>query len=382
MQKSPAFIEQSADQTQINLPRLAVKTICLFILINLAFALANPLPVLGRLSAYNALFPGRLRLPYGENSSQSYNLSLFNLEAMFASHAVAAPKTGNEYRVVLIGDSSTWGFLLKPEQTLSAALDADHLTATDGRKVHVYNLGYPTLSLAKDLLLLKYALHYQPDLIVWLVTLEFFPRDKQLASPIVQHNPVDMQALIQAYGLNLDPHDPGFTRSGFWQNTLLGQRRDLADLLRLQLYGVMWAATGIDQYYPPTYDPPQVNLPDDETFQGLKPPALRPDDISLDVLQAGFQAAGKVPVLLVNEPIFTSNGENSDIRYNFFYPRWAYDQYRQILSTESQAHGWHYLDLWDLLPAHEFTNSAIHVTPAGEAEIAQRIAEAVLSLDQ
>ncbi len=382
MQKPSVSVKQAANHVQLNLPRLAAKTIGLFILFNLLFALTNPLPALGRISAYNFLFPGRQRLPYGENSSQSYNLSLFNLDAMFASHAVAAAKTADEYRVVLIGDSSTWGFLLKPDETLSAALDAGHLTGPDGRRVHVYNLGYPTLSLAKDLLLLKYALHYQPDMIVWLVTLESFPRDKQLASPIVQHNPVEMQALIQAYGLGLDPQDPGFTRSGFWQNNLVGRRRDLADLVRLQLYGVMWAATGIDQYYPQTYDPPQVNLPADETFHGLKPPGFRPDDISLDILQAGFQAAGKVPVLLVNEPIFTSSGENSDIRYNFFYPRWAYDQYRQILSSESQAHGWHYLDLWNLLPADQFTNSAIHVTPSGEAEIAQKIAEAVTSLDQ
>ena len=109
MSKDPSPTKQPNTQSSISLPRLAIKTICLFIVIDLVYAAINPLPALGHLSAYNILFPGRLRLPYGENPSQSYNLSLFNLEAMFASHAVASPKKPAEFRVVLIGDSSTWG---------------------------------------------------------------------------------------------------------------------------------------------------------------------------------------------------------------------------------------------------------------------------------
>ena len=37
-------------------------------------------------------------------------------------------------------------------------------------------------------------------------------------------------------------------------------------------------------------------------------------------------------MLLVNEPMLISNGANSEIRYNFFYPRWAYDEYRSMLA--------------------------------------------------
>ncbi len=380
MRNATSSTLQTSPGGSIHPLRLAAKTLGLFILLNLVFAAINPQTALGRISAYNHLFPGRLRLPYGENPDQSYNLSLFNLEAMFASHEVAAPKAADEFRVVLIGDSSTWGFLLKPDQTLSASLNAQQLTAPDGRRMRFYNLGYPTLSLAKDLMILQRSLSFKPDLIIWNVTLESFPRDKQLASPLVQHNPQEMGALIREYGLSLNPDDAQFVKAGFWQDTLLGQRRPLADLLRLQLYGVMWAATGVDQYYPATYDPPQVDLPPDDTFHGLKPPTLQPGDLSLDLLQAGMRAAGATPVLLVNEPVFQSNGKNSDIRYNFFYPRWAYDQYRSLLAAQSRANDWHYLDLWNLLPAGEFTNSAIHVTPAGEAEIARKIAAALPNL--
>ena len=163
------------------------------------------MPALGRLSAYNVLFPGRVRLPYGERPDLAYNLSLYNLDAMFASHEIAGgSKPADEYRVVLIGDSSAWGFLQHPEDTLSAQLNARGLATPSGKRVRVYNLGYPTLSLTKDLLMLSRAVHYQPDLIIWLVTLESFPASQQLASPIVQHNPQAVRELIAAGSLELD----------------------------------------------------------------------------------------------------------------------------------------------------------------------------------
>ena len=87
-----------------------VKGLILFAIANLVFALLNLAPVLGKVSLYNGLWPGRLRLPFGENPDQSYNLSLNNIDAMFASHQIAGtPKAPDEFRVVLIGDSSVWG---------------------------------------------------------------------------------------------------------------------------------------------------------------------------------------------------------------------------------------------------------------------------------
>ena len=82
--------------------------------------------------------------------------------------------------------------------------------------------------------------------------------------------------------------------------------------------------------------------------------------------------------MLVNEPIMVSNGENSDIRYNFYYPRWAYDLYRQTLAAASSANGWKYLDLWDLVPQEHFTNSAIHLDAQGEEMLARRLINAGL----
>jgi hypothetical protein len=219
-------------------------------------------------------------------------------------------------------------------------------------------------------------------MIIWLVTLESFPVKKQLDSPIVQNNPSVVRNLITTYSLNIDLNDPRFVRPNFLGSTLIGQRRALADLIRLQLYGVLWAATGIDQYYPLSYEPPQKNLDKDESFHGLQPPQLKTSDLSIDILTAGTLMVGDLPIIFVNEPVYISQGENSDIRYNFFYPRWAYDQYRVLLAQICQENEWQCMDEWNLVPASEFTNSAIHMTPSGTQLLASRLEYAIKTLHQ
>jgi hypothetical protein len=298
---------------------------------------------------------------------------------MFASHAVSRSKAPDEYRVLLVGDSSVWGFLLPPEHTLAAQINALRLAAPDGRRVVVYNLGYPILSLTKDLLLLSRLQPYEPDLILWLVTLESFPLDKQLFPPLVQNNPGPVRALIARHGLGLNPSAPDFVDPTLWDRTLIGRRRALADLLRLQLLGPLWAATGIDQELPATYTPRSEDLAADEAFHGLQPPSLSIADVAFDVLAAGVAEVGSTPLVLINEPMFVSAGENSEIRYNFIYPRWAYDDYREWLAAEAAARGWAYADLWDAVDNTEFTDSPIHLTPLGSAQLAAEVAEIIVN---
>ena len=373
-------MSEKKPKEMVSIKNVIIKGILLFIIINFLFVPLKPLPALGHLSAYNYLFPGRVRFPFGENPDQAYNMSLNNLEAMFAAHELSGgKKPADEFRVLLIGDSSVWGYLLQPENTLSANLNAADIKIT-GKTVRVYNLGYPTLSLMKDLVILNDAMQYHPDLIIWLITLESLPVTRQLDSPIIQNNATIVRNLITKYSLSLDPADPRLLSRNFLQSTLIGERRDLADLLRLQLYGVMWASTGVDQYYPATYDPPQEDLDPDDTFHGLLPPQLNVRDLSVDILVAGKKLAGVAPIIFVNEPIFISHGENSTIRYNFFYPRWAYDQYRQILFETCQNNNWTCIDEWNSVSSDQFTNSAIHMTPFGTQILSTELAKAILSL--
>jgi hypothetical protein len=358
-----------------NKPRLRpfavlLKAAMLFVLFNFAFIFTKDVPF-GKLSLYNIVFPGRERLPFGE-TRESYNLSLFDLDAMFASHILAGTeKSSDEYRVLLIGDSSVWGTLLKPEETLAGQLNADQIQAC-GKKARAYNLGYPTISLTKDLMILDQAMQYEADLIIWLTTLEAFPKDRQFASPIVANNAERVQQLITNYQLHMSVNDPALIKPSKWGQTFVSRRRAIADLIRLQIFGALWASTGIDQVYPENYTRAQIDLEASEDFHDI---TSLGGSLAFDVLSAGMSAHPKV--LLVNEPMLISDGANSDIRYNFFYPRRAYDEYRQLLAERAARNGWHYLDLWNIVPLNEFTNSAIHLTPAGEARLAQRIIEEI-----
>ena len=362
----------------IHLGRLALKAALLFIAANVLFAFADPAD-LGRLSAYNFILPGRERFPFGESPQTAYNFSLSNLEAMFASHSLSAASVrADQYRILVLGDSSVWGALLRPEQTLPARLN-ELTPRMCGKPVRVYNLGYPTLSLTKDLLILDRAMRSDPDLVVWVTTLEAFVQENQLASPIVAANAALTRNVITRYQLTL-PGDGGKLKDpSFWERTVIGRRRALADLARLQLYGVVWAATGIDQVYPADAPRAQTDFEADESFHGALGPLLDDSQLALDVLAAGVKASRGAPVLVVNEPILISRGTNSQLRYNYYYPRWAFDQYRTLMEQRGLTAGWEYIDLWDLVPADQFTNTAIHLTPEGVSMLAERVGQAVSS---
>jgi hypothetical protein len=358
--------------------RVIAKAALLFGLFNIIFAAIMPLDALGTLSLYNVLLPGRERLPYGEEPAQSYNLSLYNIPAMMASHTLARPKAADEFRIILIGDSATWGWFLENKDTLAGRINAGRYVTTDGRRVVAYNLGYPIMSLTKDLVLLNEAMRYRPDLILWPVTLESFPRDKQLVHPLLQNNPARVRAVIEDYQLSLDPHDSRFAQPNFLGRTIIGQRRALADWMRLQFYGFSWAATGIDQAIPAEIPRNPSDFDENVQWQSFtQPTALKQEDLAFDVLAAGVKLAGKVPVLIVNEPMFVSHGKNSQLRYNSFYPRWAYDTFRDLLGTAALENGWRYLDLWDSIAPDEFTNTPVHLTPKGSAQLAEQVLAAL-----
>jgi len=359
------------------LRNVLLKTLLLLAAFNLIFVVTNPLPWLGGLSLYNAVLPGRQRFPFGEDPQLSYNLSIYSVEAMFAAHEVSVLKnTSDEYRVFLLGDSSTWGTLLRPHETLAGQLNGLKLTACDGREVRFYNLGYPTISLTKDLMILAEAVQYRPDLILWLTTLEAFPKERQLDSPLAANNRDRVLALVEDYDLDMPTNE--LMQPDAWDLSIVGQRRALADLARLQAYGILWAATGIDQVYPDQYPPAERDLKADQGFHDRLPADVGLKDLSWDVLEAGLTLAGKEQVVIINEPILISAGQNSDIRYNFFYPRWAYDKYRDELGARAESQGWKWIDAWDWNPQSEFTNSAIHRSVRGESILAERIRAALI----
>jgi hypothetical protein len=211
-------------------------------------------------------------------------------------------------------------------------------------------------------------------MVIWLVTLQSLPVEGQLTAPLVRNNAETVQQLTAKYDLPLDA--AALQSPDFWQRTLVGQRRALADWWRLQLYGLTWAQTGIDQVYG-DYTPRANDFNTDTSWQGhTEDDGLDADDLFIQAIDVA-NAQLNIPVLIVNEPIYIADGVNSNLRYNFWYPRWAYDRYRELMSQAAEDHDWNYLDLWDSIAPEEFTDSPVHLTPRGSAQLASLIVAAL-----
>lgn len=360
--------------------RVFIKAGLLFVLLNIVYVLLNPLPWLSSVSLYNVLIPGRMRFPYSDDPTQTYSITLPRLEAMFASHTIhGTPKANDEYRVLMVGDSSVWGWLLDNDSTLSECINAGDYQTTDGRQLIAYNLGYPVLSGVKDGVIMEKGMAYEPDAVVWLITLQTLMDNEQLRHPILQDNADLTQQFLDNYAVNLD--GSLLEHEDIFQKTLVGQRRELADLLRHQIYGFAWWATGFD-HAPINYiGAPMLNLPQGERILNREDIEVGEVDFLVwDIVNVNIESVADVPVLLVNQPILISEGVNSDLRYNSYYPRWAYDGYRQELTRRAEIHQWHLLDLWDAVEPHQFTDSPFHYGAEATCYVASMIAPAIISI--
>lgn len=366
---------------QINPLRLLAKSLLLFLIGNLIFASTNP-PV-GRFSIFNHLIPGRLRFPAQTSSVDRFNngdLTFEDLDAMFASHVVSTgKKPPNEYRVIFLGDSSIWGYTVQPSQILTEQINRLHLVTCDGRRIRAYDFAYPLPSYVRDLLILEKAVSYQPDLIVWPITLLSF-QSRGADKSFLRYQADRTLDLVQNYGVKVEAAR-FLHRSTFWERTIVGQRSRLRVVLTEQLYGLLWAATGEDsEIHAGSGVSEDVQNPEPNyySFQSVEDMNGFVASLDFSPLTVGSRMAGNTPILVFNEPIFRARGANSSVRYNKYYPRWAYDEYRIRLNSWMAKRGWNYTDLWDSIGNSEFTESPLHLTPAGERQLAGYLAPEIL----
>ena len=329
------------------------------------------LPGMQPFNAYAALGMKRQRFPLSTKSPVDDAQDLGNLDAMFAAHVVSNPKAPGEFRVFVLGDSAAWGLQLEPGQTLPAQMDALQLKC-GSKNIRVYNLSFPRSSATKDLMILDKALQYQPDAIVWTITWYTLMPKTRIDHWLVTQNPEDFYRLAHRF----DFLPRGYTAPTSL-DALTARNRSLFHEIRFQIYSLIELATGREQIPGPPEQLPG-SLSRDVTFEGLKPPRLREGQVSLDQVADFYRLAGTIPVVLVNEPILIMTGvPNSDVRYDSYYPRWVYDQYRAYVSAAAAKNGWDYLDLWDMFPASSFTDTPLHLNPEGQRLLAERLAPSI-----
>jgi hypothetical protein len=356
---------------------VVVKALCLFVLFNIVYAAVKP-PI-ADMSIYNALIPGLERLPFG-NASDPYTVTMDNVDAMFAAHEISAGKTPDEIRVVLVGDSSIFGESLFSDDTLSGQWNL--LTPQcNGKRVKIYNLGYPHPSIIKDLIFIEELAERQPDVIVWFVTLNTVMNQYRL-NPFLTGNRERALQMMETYDIPFGSRKALAEQpTVFYQDTIVEQRSFLARWLKLQMLGVLWHAAGDDFHLERGgMEIISADVKKDPNYRDLPPGSDLRVSLLLDALTAGREVAGEVPVLLVNEPIFVASGLHSDVRYNDLYPRWAYDQYRGLLAQQAQQNSVNYLDMWNAIPPEFFTDTPLHLSADGERLFAGQLNSKLLSV--
>jgi hypothetical protein len=324
-------------------------------------------------NAYGLLGIRRERLPLSTVPPTDDALDVGSLDAMFAAHVISEPKGENEFRVIVLGDSTIWGLQWTPEDVLPGQLNRLGLHC-GGKDMRFYNLSFPRSSATKDIMLLDRAVQLEPDAIVWMITWYTLMPKTRVDHWIVEQNPEDFRRLARRFDfLPRDYETPDLLDKLFTRN------RALFRTLRFQLYSLIQLATQQDQIP----GPPQIpasELSADENFEGLKPPTLRENQVSIDQVNDFFELADTVPILLVNEPILIMSGiPNSDVRYNSYYPRWVYDQYRHFVAEAAARNDWRYLDLWDMFPAKFFADTPLHLTPEAHRTLAESLAPEILA---
>ena len=356
--------------------RIVLKALLIVIVLNLAFAAINP--HVGRLSIYNGLVRGRERFPRG-GYDDAYNLGPQDLDATVAAHVISSRKAPNEYRVVILGDSSTWGPLLAPSETMTGRLNSKRLSAC-GKSIRFFNLGYPDPSALKDFIILSRARHLQPDLVVWMLARESFTIGK-LPTLYGAESTDQLHALFEQYGLSR--YDEYLLPSpSLLDKTIFGQRRRLKRLILLQADGPLWDATGRD-YQKFTYQPAiQVldPIPSEPQPSSNNPASVPSTRRAFPVLDAAHRMIGDLPVLLVNEPRYLGLKKGNTNTAAASNLRKKYDDFRVQLQYYATLNNWSYVDLHDLVLPEDFTNNVFHLNASGEAKLARALSAKVLSV--
>ncbi len=352
--------------------RILLKAVLLFVVFNYAFSFL-PNAALWQISLYNTLLPGKTRFPLEKD-----------LDLIFNVHEIAnSPSQNNEYKVIVLGDSATWGHKLNPDETFSSIINASQVSTCKGQTVHIYNLAYPVPLVFRDALILQRALTYKPDLILWNVTLvSMLESKKDIENNIIIKNNLELaQQLNNQYDLATPIEPQAFPPQ---KKSFLDRRKDMARFIKHQLNGIRWQAT-LGELVDKHYAPLSMDVKASKGFasKGLStynilPPRLNPNLLQFDVLNAGILMAGDTPLIIINEPIQVVNGKNSQIRYNEIYPRWVYDQYREAMNIKSAEFDWNYIDLWNIIPPTQFSDTSFHRATTGEKIFSQAIKDIVL----
>ena len=360
--------------------RVVAKALLIVAIVNLAYAYLSSR--MGGGLGLGPLLPAQSRFPiyvrgHSEQTASGFGIqSVFDVPTLFWSHRISrTTKPDSEYRVLLLGDSTVRDSLLAED------MQAGQLTKC-GRTVRIYSLGYYGPSIMKDLILLREAMKYKPDLVVW-----FFEQEALLGEPksFARSNSDRLATLVRTYDL------PGRVAhadtTGWWYTeSLAGQRTRLNLQVRLVIdYWLLRQGLGQNDAEVTRLAINQVSAAAGKTNDplwrriansyGELRPALPAQPASPDYLfsaiTAGQAVAAPSAVIMINEPVNLGKGAGQ-------YEPVQYGAYAELVARIAAAQGWNLLNLWDLVPVSDFIDRIHHGEP-GNRLVEQRLAPAILA---
>jgi hypothetical protein len=311
--------------------------------------------------------------------------SVFWLPPLLRQHQLchAARSHPDELRAIVIGSSGVLGFPLLFDETFTARLN-EYLSA-HGVAARVFNLGFLYPYELRDALVLRAALDYRPDLIVYAVTLADFPHQAPFPFPAIraffEANDTAVHELARA-GV------PGLEEPIRRYDAALVERTGATRYWGyLQVMGALARAAAHDQAEalalwvdpatrPATSSQRQNNYDCNDTLaHAIRLYKNWQDWNIFAYLQQVHETSG-VPVLVMSLPIAH---EPIGKCYNVRYPSAAVERFNRWVQAECDARDFGYIDLHDLLPAQEFLDP-LHPSAEGHRRIAEQLAPRIETL--
>lgn len=366
------------------LMRIMIKAIVLLLICDALQIGLNVASIIEQWAIYKSFTPPTARLGF---ANQIGDPIWWRLDALLDAHEIAQPKAPDEYRVIFLGDSATFCLYCRSTEAIPQLFT--ELGATiDGKRVRAYNLAYPGSDWLKDILILKHALKYQPDAIVWLVTAKGsgdqpLPQEPD-AHLITRLNADELPSLARQYNLDTWETRRYADADAWYQQSIWthgGRYRDWLVLIARSIgNALIYPGKDLTQEYllpgePVATKPIQAVAEINSSLPGYD----RFPNRQWDLLLAGQRMAQEahIPLLIVNEPIYVGSGPNSEVNYNSFYERDLFDRFRAAMTDFTQQHNLTYLDLWNRLPPENFSNTSLHYNLEGNRRVAEEVMKAL-----
>ena len=357
--------------------RVILKTVILAIIINFICLAThfNPVATLTRVNLWGLVGHGRTRLIYQSDVQNG----ILPIESLLATHTIAyTSKAADEFRVVILGNSGPYGAGLNDDETLAAQLNQRNIRI-NGKHLVAYNLAFANANVVISTGILDASLSYSPDLVISFVTANMFNNrqyywDQQNVFFLLNRERLEQIAtrynMIDWLMPRLSPHPTGYELLGIRdQNTLIPWFDSL--FYPFVQYPIQHPNLRIAKVLIPA----KPNNFDD--IEGTYP-IINPTWNFLDISQQMAESVG-ARLLIVNQPTVVVEDPLSDVSYSKLFGRAFYDAYYASIQSYTQAHHLWYFDMWQSVPAEDYTDSELHLDKKGWGIVADGLVAQIMT---